>query len=111
MKKSELKALIKEVVQQVLTEGNTYNWNDGTQIVFGDRGKIVGGKFNGKDLDVSGWEDYGWANSWAGDYYKSKIEPKTKGKKGYRISFGSSGTKEMFIYPETKISYMVDSSD
>jgi hypothetical protein len=111
MKKSELKALIKEVVQQVLTENSTYNWNDGTQIIIGPNGKIAGGKYKGQDLDVSGWEDYGWANGWTNAYYKSKVEPKTKGKESYRISYGTRGTKEMYVYPETKVSYMVDSSD
>lgn len=111
MKKSELKQLIREVVQQILTENSTHDWSDGTQIVFDNTGKIVGGKFKGQDFDVSGWQDLGWANGWDSSYRKTKVEPATRGQEPYEIKIGDRGNTTMYIYPKAKISYMIDSSD
>lgn len=107
MKKSELKSLIKEVVQQVLSE-EKYTWKDGTVLVVGDDNKISNAIYQGKELDVSNWKYFD--NVSMDDTYEKNIEPKIQGKKLYRIQLDYKH-KHMYICPEAGIVYTTDTTD
>jgi hypothetical protein len=110
MKKSELKMLIKEIVEQILSEKVTnHDWPDGTSFTIGDDDKVSRAVYKGKELDVDNWkyfDDFSMES-----FIAQGLEQKTKGKKLYRIAIDASGSKHIHIYPEIGIVYTTDTWD
>jgi hypothetical protein len=110
MKKSELKSLIKEVIQEMNGTGQNYRWDDGTEITLDGWGNVIAAKY--KDQEISGKEfkDVGYRNGWTREDEK-KFNQDIKGAKGYYVHMNRRGTNNVEIYPELKIVAHSDSSD
>lgn len=108
MKKSELKKLIKEIVEETMKQGKVYSWQDGTEIVLDQGNHVTDITYKGKKLDLSGWKDFGWSNGWEAGFYENEIAPKIGNERGYQIKVGRTDT--MDVFPQAKVSFMSDSS-
>jgi hypothetical protein len=93
MKKSELRSLIKEVIQEVLcaetAASKTLSWKDGVRVDIDITGKPIGYKF------------LGYANS-------GITIPKADDWRRFYVS--SDGNTERLLSPKLKVWYEIDSS-